>query len=168
MQFAQKSLGSFVRYLLVAVAMVSVMPVLSLFTGTALAAPGVTIPDDNLRAALERALRKGEGAPITEAELAGLTEFTATDKSITDLTGIEFCTNLQDLRINHNTISDISALASLTDLQELSLSGNSISDISALAGLTKLRGLRLKGNELNSAAYATHIPALEANGTVVI
>ena len=51
MQLEQKSLGSCVRYLLVAVAMVPVMPVLSLFTGPALAAPGVTIPDENLRAA---------------------------------------------------------------------------------------------------------------------
>ena len=95
MTLKQKYLRSFVRYVLVSVVMVSVMPVLTLFTDTALGAPGVTIPDDNLRAVLEEALGKGEGAPITEAELAGLTEFTATDKSITDLTGLEYCTNLK-------------------------------------------------------------------------
>ena len=92
MRFKQKYLRSFVRYLVVAVAMVSVMPVLSIFTATALAAPGVTIPDDNLRAALEQELGKGEGAPITEAELAGLTY----------------------VDLDYNTLSDTSDLALLT------------------------------------------------------
>jgi len=60
-RFKQKYLRSFVRYLLVG--MVSVMSVLSLFTGTALGALGVTIPDDNLRAALELELGKeGRGS----------------------------------------------------------------------------------------------------------
>jgi len=58
----QKYLRLFVLYLLVAVAMVSVIPILSIFTGTVLGAPGVTIPDDNLRAALEQRLGKGQGA----------------------------------------------------------------------------------------------------------
>ena len=53
MTLEQKYLRSFVQCLLVAVVMVSVMPVLSLFAGSALASPGVTIPDENLRAALK-------------------------------------------------------------------------------------------------------------------
>lgn len=133
MQCAKTSLGAFVRYLLVAVAMASVMPALSPFTGTALAAPGVTIPDNNLRAVLEAALDKSAGDPIFEAELAGLTQlFPWNDKSITDLTGLELCTNLSKLNLGDN---------------------NSLNDISPLAGLTNLESLNLKGNELNSAVY---------------
>ena len=131
MRFKQKYLRSFVQYLLVAVAMVSVIPVLSLFTGTALAAPGATIPDENLRTVLGAILGKGEGAPITAADLADLTKLDANGSSITDLTGIELCTNL-------NT---------------LGLENNSINDISPLAGLTNLESLNLKDNELNSAVY---------------
>jgi len=63
MQFAKTSLGAFVRHLLVAVAMVCVMLVLTLFTDTALGAPDVAIPDDNLRAALKQELGKGQGDP---------------------------------------------------------------------------------------------------------
>ena len=66
MTLEQKYLRSFVQCLLVAVVMVSVMPVLSPFMGTALGAPGVTIPDDNLRTALDKQFGKGKGAPITE------------------------------------------------------------------------------------------------------
>ena len=90
MRFEQKSLGAFVRQLLVAVAIVSVIPVLSLFTGTALGAPGVTIPDDNLRAALKAALGKGPVYPDpTEAELAEVTNFSGY-RSIYDLTGLDY------------------------------------------------------------------------------
>ena len=62
MQFAQKYRPAFVRYLLVA--MVSVMPVLSLFTGTALAAPDATIPDENLRTVLDRYWVKVKVLPL--------------------------------------------------------------------------------------------------------
>ena len=41
---------------------------------------------------------------------------------------------------------------------------NNIRDISALAELNELQELYLKDSELNSAAYAVHIPALEAKG----
>jgi len=165
MTLKQKFLHLFVRYVLVAV--VCVMPVLSPFTGTALGAPGVTIPDDNLRAVLELALGEGEGAPITEAELARIPTFKASNKSITDLTGLEFCTNLKTLGLEHNTISDVSTLAELTNLKTLYLTNTNLSDISALEGLNKLQELFLMGNELNSDAYTIHIPALEANGTDV-
>ena len=88
---------------------------------------------------------KGEVPPIIEDELAELTAvWSATDKPITALTGIELCSNLKSLYL-----------------------ANKISDISPLASLTNLTSVDLNGNELNSAAYAIHIPALESNGTVV-
>ena len=108
MQLEQKYLRWFVRYLLVAVAMVSVMPVLSLFTGPALAAPGVTIPDEHLRAVLETALGKSAGDPITETELADLTQLDVSGRSISELTGIELCTKVTLLPLDSNRISDIS------------------------------------------------------------
>jgi len=61
MQLAQKYQRLFVRCPLVAT--VSIVSVLSGFTGTALASPGVAIPDDNLRAALKQELGKGQGDP---------------------------------------------------------------------------------------------------------
>jgi len=210
MQLAQKHLHLFVRCLRVAVAMISVA-LLLLFTGTVQAAPGVTIPDENLRVALEVALGKSAGEPIAEFELVHLTQLVFSNKSITNLTGLELCSNLERLELARNSISDISALASLTNLEVLFIAGNqitdisaltsltslqslylndatisdisalaslnnlevlylytnSISDISALASLTNLTTAALKDNELNSAAYAVHIPALQAKGVSV-
>jgi len=62
----------------------------------------------------------------------GFTEFISCWRSITDLTGHEYCTDLTILVLGHNEISDICALAGLTNLEELVLSGNQIGDIHAL------------------------------------
>ena len=49
----------------------------------------VSIADPNLRQAIEAALGKAGGATITEAEVASLTELSAPNADITDLTGLE-------------------------------------------------------------------------------
>ena len=49
----------------------------------------VSIPDANLRAAIESALGLSSGAPITEAALAGLTTLDASGEGVADLTGLE-------------------------------------------------------------------------------
>ena len=54
----------------------------------------VNIPDANLRAVIEKALDKPEGATITAADMATLTDLSATGAKIRDLTGLEYATNL--------------------------------------------------------------------------
>ena len=115
--------------------------------------PVVAIPDANLRTAIEAALGKERGAPITRAEMATLTRIDAPNKGIRNLTGLEHATNLQrlglgrvrvnDELVNSNDISNLSPLSNLTNLTYLSLTSNSISDISALSNLTNLTGLHL-------------------------
>ena len=118
----------------------------------------VNILDPNLRAAIETALGKASGATITTADMATLTELTAQNANISNLTGLETATSLTRLDlgteyveeegryINSNSVSDLSPLAGLTNLTWLRLRNNSVSDISALAGLTNLTWLNLGGN----------------------
>ena len=118
----------------------------------------VSIPDSNLRAAIEQQLGKSPGAPITTAEMGSLTELRASNANITQLTGLESAVNLKRLYlgveyvavegrlINNNSISDLSSLSGLTDLTLLDLEGNNITDISALSGLTNLLVLDLGDN----------------------
>ncbi|MBM3240604.1 leucine-rich repeat domain-containing protein [Candidatus Poribacteria bacterium] len=102
-------------------------------------------PDPNLKAAIREALNKPEG-PITDEDLAGLTQLDASERGIIDLTGIEYCINLQYLHLGWNLISDISPLSNLTNLQWLMLWINQISNISPLSSLTNLQGLWLQWN----------------------
>ena len=106
----------------------------------------VVIPDANLRAAIAKRLGKARGAPISVAEMKTLTRLEAGNSGISDLTGLDFATNLTrlDLRGNRD-ITDISALAGLTKLTELNLSDNNdITAITPLAGLTNLTWLGLQ------------------------
>ena len=152
----------------------------------------VNIPDPNLRAAIERTLGKASGATITAAEMATLTELYAPGSNISNLTGLEYATNLTKLEFEGNSPSNISLLSNLTNLTHLNLSNNSISNLSALAGLTNLTELDLylnnisdlsplvsntglgsgdkvnvRGNPLNTASINTHIPMLQGRDVEV-
>ena len=115
----------------------------------------VDIPDPNLRAAIEEALGKASGAAITTADMARLTGLEARNANISDLTGLEFATNLKTLVFgygevgNSNAVNDLSPLADLIQLTQLDLSGNSISDISPVTGLTNLTWLHFWGNSIS-------------------
>ena len=109
----------------------------------------VDIPDRSLRNSIEEALGKESGGPITEAEMATLTQFSALSASISDLTGLEFATNLTSMNLEANAISDLSVLSCLINLTTLKLSDNSISDLSALCGLTNLKLLTLYKNSVS-------------------
>ena len=134
----------------------------------------VSIPDSNLRAAIEDALGKAPGAPITTAEMGSLIELRAPNADISDLMGLETAVNLQRLDrgreyvaaegrfINNNSISDLTPLAGLTQLTVLDLNSNAISDISALSGLTNLVVLRLGANVI------TDITALSGLTNLVV
>ena len=123
---------------------------------------GVIIPDANLRAAIEDALGKATGAPITQAEMAKLTLFQESRKGIKRLTGLESATNLTVLNLAGNNISNLSPLASLTNLERLSLQSmtTSLSDISALANLTNLEFLNLTNNNITDISALTNLTKL--------
>ena len=108
----------------------------------------VTIPDANLRVAIETALGKARGAPITRVEMASLTSLEASSSDISDLTGLEFATGLTPLDLSYNIIVDITPLSGLTNLTSLDLSNNIISDITPLSGLTNLTSLDLSVNAI--------------------
>ncbi len=128
------------------------------------------IPDANLRAAIEAALGKVSGAPITEAEMERLTRLFEHGAGISDLSGLEYATNLTRLGLEGNDITDVSALAGLTNLTELSLFSNAITDISALAGLTRLTRLYLGLNnvtDISALAGLTNLTVLSLVGNSV-
>ena len=96
---------------------------------------GVHIPDSNLRALIEEVLETKMIRPDT---MARLTTLKASNRDISDLTGLEFAINLEELWISRNPISDLSPLAGCINLIRLHAWHNPISDLSPLANLTKL------------------------------
>ena len=140
----------------------------------------ITFTDVNLTAAIRETLNKSQG-PIYKSDLKSLTVLEwhysnifagetatdiesageATDRRIADLTGLEYCVNLQVLSLYDNNISNIPSLAGLTHLQMLYLYDNNISDISALAGLTNLESLTLLNNNISDISSLASLVNLE-------
>jgi hypothetical protein len=111
----------------------------------------VSIPvyfaDANLKAAVEAALGKTDPTPT---DMLTLTSLSATACGISDLTGIEYATNVTSLSFLHNQITNLSPLSTLTKLSSLDLNENQISDLSPLSGLTNLAGLELGWNLISN------------------
>lgn len=111
----------------------------------------VVFADPLLEKMVRADMNKPEG-DITLAEAEAVTELAlgidwqpepAPNSQITDISGLEYFTNLEDLNLAFHAITDISPLAGLTKLTQLSLGGNPVADISPLAGLTNLEFLPL-------------------------
>ena len=97
----------------------------------------------------------------TAADMVFLKELSAAGRGISDLTGLEYATNLARLNLGElfyywdwppelrtNQIEDITPLSGLNLLKSLDLSNNQITDISALSGLTALETLALYNNQI--------------------
>ncbi|MBT9132591.1 MAG: Internalin-A [Firmicutes bacterium] len=108
----------------------------------------ITFPDSNLEAAVREALGIAPDVDIYRSDLETLTGLEASERGISDLTGLEYAVNLTWLNLRRNLIEDISPLANLTNLSDLYLGENYITDISPLANLTNLTELRLEGNQI--------------------
>ncbi|UCC45128.1 MAG: fibronectin type III domain-containing protein [Candidatus Zixiibacteriota bacterium] len=133
------------------------------------AAVVVDFPDPNLDDAIRTAIGKPTG-DIMSTDLEGLILLSANGAEIMDLTGIEYCVDLQDLRLMNNYISDVTPLVPLVNLTYLDLYFNMIEDICPLVdniGLDTGDQIIIGMNSLNSESTSTCIPALEARGVIV-
>ena len=124
----------------------------------------VTIPDPNLRAAIEAALGKAPRALITAGDMARLERIEADEAGISNLTGLEAATELERIEFRHNAISDLSPLRGLTRLNNIKLRGNKITDISPLAGLVNVDWLGLEENEITDLSPLAGLVKLNGIG----
>jgi PKD repeat protein len=119
----------------------------------------VNFSDTNLETAIREAIAK-PGGPIYSTDLLGLTELWASGREITDLTGLEYCTDLTELYLDRNQISDITPLSALTSLEYLILPYNQISDLTPLSNLTSLTQLFLSTNQISNISPLTNLTSL--------
>ncbi len=135
--------------------------------GTSITLPdGIEIPDavvftdDNLETAVKSALRIASADPVLETDITTLTSFTATRKSIVNLTGLEKATSLTSLDLGNNAIVDLSPLSGLTRLTSLDLAYNQIVVLSPLSGLTSLASLYLDKNKIENVSALSSVSSL--------
>ena len=122
------------------------------------------LPDPNLRLAIRETLREEIGIPdhtlLTKGHLKHLANLAVRNSNISDLTGLEHATNLQDFNGDENHISDLTPLSDLVRLHTLSLRKNQISDILPLANLTTLHRLNLSINHISDITPLENLTGL--------
>ena len=70
----------------------------------------VTIPDADLRAAINYAMGRNGMDAITQGDMLNLASLSASGYGISDLTGLQYATNLAYLDVRNNNISDFTVL----------------------------------------------------------
>ena len=151
------------------------------------------MPDPALRGAVREELGLPAAVPLTKDQMQRIVSLYLKEKGISDITGLEFATNIKELDISQNPITDLRPLSNLIQLTELhfwhfpgnstnldlrplaplinlevlSFEGNGISDITPLAGLKELRELYLTNNrieEVHSLAGLINLEMLFLEG----
>ena len=122
--------------------------------------------DPALRAAVERALGKEPGAPITAEDLSALTvlavPYQPLGQEIRDLTGLELAESLTELELPFNAIADLSPLSDLEQLELVRLSGNEVADLAPLQGVASLREVWLAYNPVSDLSPLVELPVLDS------
>jgi len=118
----------------------------------------VYFADPNLETAVADAL--GLTPPITEGQMENLLSLTANSMGISDLTGLEYATDVNELHLSSNLISDPSPISALTSLINLFLNNNQITDISAVSSLVNLDTLFLSINLIDDLSPVSGLTGL--------
>jgi len=146
--------------------------------------PGYKEPEikpNPLEATLRDIIDKPSGQ-LTIADYKDIKALNLEQKKLTDLNGIELCTDLEELKsgVNHisdiiqlsglkklrvldlrfNKIDNIEPLKNLSNLEELNLYENKIVDISPLLSLPKLKKLNLSRNEITDLTLVSQLTGL--------
>ena len=147
---------------------------------------GVKIPDPGLEKVIREAINKPKGA-IFPSDLEEINEIIVPlglyigmgpREFISDLTGLEYCVNLETIHITLSEtweiydlspltlteIYDLSPLASLTNLRTLDIAYSKINDLTSLSSLNNLTMLLLGSNQISDIsplALLTNLTSLD-------
>ena len=122
------------------------------------------VPDTALRNLIREALAKPPDTSLNEADLLDLTVLKGSDTGITDLTGLELATNLEELELRGvaggGAVADLHPISRLIALRRLMLGGHAIADLSSLSGLTGLESLSLYSNNIGDLSPLSGLSGL--------
>lgn len=130
----------------------------------------VNIPDPKFKACLNRNIyytKKGvdtshDNENITIGQLKKLNSIQLMNiKNVTNLTGIEYCTNLEYLQLQNQNISNINGLSKCKYLKLINLSNNNINDLNQLNDLTNLSTLWIESNGISDISQLKTLTNLQ-------
>jgi Leucine-rich repeat (LRR) protein len=109
----------------------------------------ISFKDINLEKAVREALNKPAGF-IFKSDVETLTTFSAVERQIINLDGLQYFKNLNLLNLRDNNIKDLSPIGSLTRLTILFIENNAVEDITPIGNLINLKHLFANNNEIRN------------------
>jgi hypothetical protein len=97
---------------------------------------------------------------ITDADMAWVQDITV-GSGVSSLEGLQYATNLSNLRVESGTVSDLSPIANSTNLRWLVVRGNSIESVAPLSNMTGLIGVYLSSNRITDLSPLSGLRTLE-------
>lgn len=133
----------------------------------------INIPNVYLKKLINITLEKDENAPVTKAEMESLTVLN--DKKlehleggsklqtfgISDLTGLEYAINLEELVLERNEITDLTPISELPKLKKLNVNRNELVDISPLSKMKNLEWLDIYNNKIENIKPLSNLTNLK-------
>ncbi len=108
----------------------------------------IQFPDLAFKTLISRRLGKTIDAAIYKSDVLEITDLYANNSGITDLTGLQYFTNLKTLYLGRNNLKKITPLAKLTNLTYLDLRSCGLNDVTSLKSLTSLTFLDVASNSI--------------------
>jgi Leucine-rich repeat (LRR) protein/putative cell wall-binding protein len=108
----------------------------------------IYMPDEYLKAAINKQLRRESGAPIYRSDIEMIDSLTIPNAKITSLEGLQYASNLSFLNASGNKIKDIHPITGLTSLRMVYINSNEIEEISGVENLINLETLGLDSNRI--------------------
>lgn len=108
----------------------------------------INFTDPALKSVIADEVNKDDDETIYKSDVLDITVLDASNENITDLTGLEYLTNLRTLDLGDNSLVKVSALTKLTNLKTLKLNDNGLVDLTALKSLTSLTYLDASDNNI--------------------
>lgn len=131
-----------------------------IYSDAILSNPGeINFVDNNFEEVIREHLNKPTGA-VLNTDLESITNIYARNRNISNIYGIEFCTNLDTLDIGENYISDIIPLFYLRKIKNLKLDNNYIDDIQPIRYFYQLTELAINNNKIEDLSYISNLTKL--------
>ena len=120
----------------------------------------VRIPDAGLAAAIREHFDYSFQKPITSFDMARLSYLNASDRGITNLTGLEHAATMESLNINSNQIQDLTPILALPQLRKIYISDNPFIDQTQISELTQLTRLEIANSQLRDITFLAKLTQL--------
>ncbi len=135
----------------------------------------IVFADPNLESTVRRVLGIPD-RPVTrkdayQVQSIGLGHSLPSDEAISDLSGLEYFVNLEELDLSGNIISDLGPISGLVKMKSLVIAFNEIADLGALSTMPQLEVLDAKRNKIidvSPLAGLTKIWELQINSNQIV